>query len=154
MKLSHSPITSKKISFSSQHDPVLSKIIEYILTGWPDSISEQLKSYHYHRNELSIENLCLLWGNRVVVPLNLQSKVLGELHDNHPGINHIKALARSNVWWSLMDTHIEQSVKSCKSCQLHQTMAVKALLHLWKAYEAPSIRIHIDFTRPFLDKMF
>ena len=62
-ELSHLPVTSKEISFSSQHDPVLSKVIECILTGWPDSISEQLKQYHYCRNEISIENLCLLQGN-------------------------------------------------------------------------------------------
>ena len=29
---------------------------------------------------LSIENSCLLWGNRVIVLLNFQSKMLGELH--------------------------------------------------------------------------
>ena len=72
-------------------------VIQYVLAGWSDSIREQLKPYHYHRNELSIENLCLLWGNRVIVPLNLRSKVLGESHDNHPGINQMKALARSYV---------------------------------------------------------
>ena len=31
-----------------QYNPVLSKVIEYMLTGWSDSISELLKLYHYH----------------------------------------------------------------------------------------------------------
>ena len=56
----YSPVTSKQISFLSQRDPVLSKVIGYVLTGWPNSTSEQLKSYHYRRNKLSIENSSLL----------------------------------------------------------------------------------------------
>ena len=76
---------------------VLSKTVEYVLTGWPDGISESLKPYYYRRNELSVENSCLLWENRVIVPINLQSKVFGELHDNHAGINRMKALTRSYV---------------------------------------------------------
>ena len=74
-----------------QYHPVLFKVIEYMFTGWSDSISELLKLYHYHWTELSIENLHLLWGNTVISPLNLQSKVLGELHDNRPGVNGMKA---------------------------------------------------------------
>ena len=35
----------------------------------------------------------------------------------------MKALARSYLWWPVMDTDIEQSIKSCKSCQLHETIA-------------------------------
>ena len=79
-ELSHSHITSKEISFSLQWKPVLFKVTEYVLTGWPDSKSKQLKPYHYLRNYLSIENSCLLWGNRVTVLLDFQSKMLGELH--------------------------------------------------------------------------
>ena len=72
----------------------LSKITEYVLTGRPDGISEPLKPYHYCRNKLSVENAWLLWRNRVIAPINLLSKVLGELHDNHAGINRMKALSR------------------------------------------------------------
>ena len=154
MEFLHSPVASKESSFSSQRDSVLSKVTEYVLTSGPDSISEQLKPYHYCRNELSMENICLLWRNRVVLPLNLQRKVLGELHDNHAGINRMKALARLYVWWPLMDTHIEQSVKSCKSCQLYQTMPAKAPLHPLETSEAPWIRIHLYFSEPFLTKCF
>ena len=42
-ELLHSPVTSKELSFSSQCDPVWSKVIEYVLTGWSNSICEQLK---------------------------------------------------------------------------------------------------------------
>ena len=69
-ELLHSPVNSKEINYSSQHDSVIYKVIEYVITGWLDSAREQLKPYYYLRNELSVENLCLLWGNRVFKSIN------------------------------------------------------------------------------------
>lgn len=153
-ELSHSPITSTEISYYSKHDSIISLVIEYTLTAWPNKIADRLKPYFYRKNELSIENSCLLWGNRIIVPLELQTKVLDELHDNHPGITRMKALARSFVWWPAMDKAIEQKVKSCQSCQLHQAMPAKAPIHPWESPEAPWVRLHIDYAGPFLGKMF
>ena len=58
---------------------------------------EVLKPYHLRLLELSTEAGCLLWGSRVVIPVLLQKKILEELHDVHPGICRMKALARSYV---------------------------------------------------------
>ena len=52
MELSHSHITSKEIGFSLQREPVLFKVIEYVVTGWPDGKSKKLEPHHYRRNEL------------------------------------------------------------------------------------------------------
>ena len=80
--------------------------------------------------------------------------MLGELHDKQPGINRLRALARSYVWWPLIETHIEQSVRFCKSCQPYQTMPEKAPVHPWETSEAPWIRVYLDSAGHFLDKMF
>ena len=66
----------------------------------------------------------------------------------------MKPLGKLHVWWPLMDTYIKQSVKSCKSCQLNQTMPAKTWEHSLETTKAPWIRIHLDFAGPFLDKMF
>ena len=47
------------------------------------------------------------WGNRVIIPFHLRNKILRELHENHPGIVRMKALARY-VWWAGMDIEIEK----------------------------------------------
>ena len=41
---------------------------------------------------------CLLWGSKVVIPENLQSQVLKELHSSHPGVVRMKGIARAHVW--------------------------------------------------------
>ena len=49
--------------------------------------------------ELSIEEGCILWGSRVVLPPQAGKKMVTELHNGHPGIAKMKNLARQYVWW-------------------------------------------------------
>ena len=104
---------------------------------------------YIRRNELSVEVGCLLWGSRVVVPTNLRSTILDQLHDCHPGISRMKALARSYVWWPRMDSDIQTAVRSCNSCQLHQKNIAKAPIHPWEWTNKPWIRIHLDYAGPY-----
>lgn len=53
--------------------------------------------YFNRRNELSLQQKCVMWGMRVVVPKTLQRGVLHELHEGHQGIARVKELARSYV---------------------------------------------------------
>ena len=48
--------------------------------------------------EIKVEDGCLLWGMRVIVPYRLRCLVLKELHHTHPGIVRMKSLARIHVW--------------------------------------------------------
>ena len=45
-----------------------------------------------------MEGGTVLWGVRVAVPSKLRKQVLDELHQGHPGVVQMKALARSYVW--------------------------------------------------------
>ena len=66
----------------------------------------------------------------------------------------MKALARSYVWWSNIDSEIEMIVKSCKSCQINQTMPTKVPIYPWEKTTAPWMRIYIDFAGPSWEKYF
>ena len=73
------------------------KVKKYVLSGWPSSSSsleEDFKPYKTRQNELSVEDGCVLWGSRVVIPPQGRKLVLEELHDTHPGSTKMKALAR------------------------------------------------------------
>lgn len=47
---------------------------------------EQLKPFFRCKSKLTVENLCILSGGRVIITMQLWAKVLTEIYDNHPGI--------------------------------------------------------------------
>ena len=56
-----------------------------------------------------------MYGNRVVIPLSIQAKVLALLRDKHPGVVRSKLLARY-VWWPSMNKDIAVSCQNCTPC--------------------------------------
>ena len=99
---------------------------------------------------MSIQEGCVLWGNRVVVPQNGQAEVLQELHNAHPGATRMKQLARLLVWWPSMDQDIAEMVRSCSECQANQPEPPSAPLSPWQWPNRSWSRIHLDFLGPFL----
>ncbi|XP_060108066.1 LOW QUALITY PROTEIN: uncharacterized protein K02A2.6-like, partial [Heteronotia binoei] len=97
---------------------------------------------------------CLLWGSRVVVPPPLQKRVLESLHETHPGIVRMKALARSYVWWPGMDGEIENWVRRCSTCQESRPDPPSAPATRWETTRKPWSRLHIDFAGPFQGQIF
>lgn len=149
------PVTTAKLRSATKYDKILCKVLRYTRTGWPSvPPAECLRPYWNRHNELSVEDDCLLWGNRVIVPRRLQQEVLNELHQSHPGVVRMKALSRSYFWWPGLDQDIESRVKSCMECQSHQSTPPVAPLHPWSWPSHPWDRIHIDFAGPFMGKMY
>ena len=100
-----------------------------------------------------MEQGCILWGIRVIIPPSLQPQVLEELHHTHAGIVRLKAIARSYVWWPHLDQDLEKLAKSCTQCQSYRNMPAAAPLHPWLWPSKPWQRIHIDYAGPIDGKM-
>ena len=68
--LDTSPTTSMQIKKWTDHDPELSKVRDLILSAWPEKeVTEDIYLLYWRRRyELNVEDGCLLWGNRVVIP--------------------------------------------------------------------------------------
>lgn len=140
------PITAKEIAASTSKDNILARAYEFTLNGWQNHCEEkEIQPYFRRRHELSLEDGCLLWGRRVIIPAQLQDRMLLELHECHPGMSRMKALARSFVWWPGLDEDIEDAVRSCPTCiETRHTPPVVPLL-LWPWATEPWQRVHIDF---------
>ena len=150
------PLKIKQISQASRNDPVISRVIKYVLTAWPKHVTDpSLLPYFNRKDELhvSVEQDCLLWGARVIVPRKYQRVMLHELQDNHPGIIKMKALSRSYVWWPSINQEIETTVKECESCQIHGNNPQASPRQPWEWSEIPWKRLHIDFAGPYENKM-
>ncbi|XP_058879113.1 uncharacterized protein K02A2.6-like [Acipenser ruthenus] len=149
------PLHATQIATLTVKDPVLSRVLHWILHGWPEDCQENnFAPFIRCRNELSAHKNCVLWGSRVVIPERAREEVLTMLHPAHPGIVHMKALARSYVWWPGLDAQVEEVVKSCATCQETRHAPLKAPLHPWEWTANPWSRLHIDFAGPFQGKTF
>jgi len=87
----------------TDQDPILAKIKCQLLSGDQVKGGEETEPYRRRQSELSIEDGCILWGIRVVLPPQVQKTMIIELHNGHPGIAKMKNLARHYVWWPKMD---------------------------------------------------
>ena len=99
--------------------------------GWArtqEDDSEELRPYSRNKTELSVQDGCLLWGRRVVIPPSGRIPVTEELHESHPGTSRMKSLARSYVWWPGMDMDLEKKVCNYVECQTNAKMPAQAPL--------------------------
>ena len=68
-EVEHFPLTAVQISNWTHRDPVLAHVKEYLLHRWPQDIDDlELIPYKSRTNELSVQDGCVLWGARVVIP--------------------------------------------------------------------------------------
>ena len=84
--LQGSPVRAANIRQWTDRDPTLSIVRTLLLQGWQDVPGEDMRPYTSRKHELSVQDGCVLWGSRVIVPQAGHAKLLDELHDGHPGI--------------------------------------------------------------------
>ena len=63
--------------------------------------------------------------------------VLQTLHEGHPGIWAMRALARFYVWWPNVDNDVEQHVKGCNHCRESRPREPESLLFSWNPPSEP-----------------
>ena len=101
------PVTLLKIKSEAMNDDFITNIKQKI-TAKNEEVSE-------------VFSLCdnvLLYSERVVIPKKLQNRILRDFHTGHPGINRMKSLMRSYVYWPKMDNDIRDMIEKCKGCAL------------------------------------
>ena len=89
------PVLTAQIQSHTDQDPTLSKVRQFVMQGWPGSrvATQELDPYNQHQLEVSVEDGCLLRGNKSHSATSPSGKVLNQLHDGHPSIVKMKSLA-------------------------------------------------------------
>jgi len=145
-------INVEVIKKAGKRDKILQQVIDFQVNGWPNQVTEQFQVFYRKKEELSVENDCLLWGVRTYVPSKLREQVLNLLHLTHVGMVGMKRLARAYVWWPNIDTDIEEKARTCAECGRTGKVLPKVIDHPWVRPSGPFQRVHMDFTGPYMGK--
>ncbi|UYV76696.1 K02A2.6-like, partial [Cordylochernes scorpioides] len=134
------------VSYKTQEDPTLRKLYKLVKYDKYDVDSEvDIKPYNRIKNEITIVRNCLFFGNRMIIPDSLREYVLKIIHENHIGVNKMKTLARSSVYWPGMDEQIEKLSKSCSTCMENTSKLPKQEFTEWTPPNKVWKRIHLDY---------
>lgn len=82
-----------------------SRICEYVKNGFPKYHRLDSLGQHYYKlqSELHVENELLFYNHRLVIPTELQRKMVKWLHEPHFGIEKTLARARMLYYWPGMN---------------------------------------------------
>ncbi|XP_055354393.1 uncharacterized protein K02A2.6-like [Paramacrobiotus metropolitanus] len=147
------PVSVEDIARETAADAELQEVRQCIGRGWPDSVSDQIRSYKKVQHELSVLNGCVCCGSRTVIPAKYRSRILKHLHAAHMGAGKMKGEARGYCWWPSMDRDIEQVAKDCRICTERAGETAKVPLAQWPVPDAPWKRVHMDFAGPYRGTM-
>nr|KAG5700076.1 hypothetical protein BaRGS_029826 [Batillaria attramentaria] len=153
LSLQVKPFDSNILRQESGKDPVIATVMRYLREGWPlkhAEINEDVRKFQKLSDSLSICHGCLIYGTRVVIPQSLQPKILDLLHIGHFGMERMKQLARTAVYWPGIDAAIEMTSRRCDSCGEHQNKPSKPPVHPWMLPEKPWSRVHVDHAINFM----
>jgi hypothetical protein len=108
----------EEIKKAQNEDIIVSQVIEYTQTKWPDNITEasDLHKYKQHASEFSMIDNILVKRTAVVIPQNMRQEMLIRLHTGHLGVTKCQKQAQTSVWWPGITKAIENFVKDCNIC--------------------------------------
>ncbi|XP_062704096.1 uncharacterized protein K02A2.6-like [Aedes albopictus] len=141
------PLSFKVIEKDTQSDPKLRKVYRYLQDGWPEKskiVDPEIARFHACQESLNTVGGCIMFGERLLIPEKHRNRCLLQLHQGHPGIQRMKAIARSFVYWPSLDEEIVAYVKSCKHC----ASVAKSPPVPWPKPTGPWKRVHIDYAGP------
>ena len=152
-RLDNSLVSVSQVKSYTERDIVLSKVKKYVLQGWPENITNKdITPYKQRKDELRIEDSCLLWGTRVIIPCQLRQHVLQQIHEGHPGIVKMNYFASSYVWWPSLNIDLKKQAHECIKCQQEKEMPPAKPMQAWEWPEKPWTRLHVDHAGPFMGK--
>jgi len=120
--------TETKERKESSQDPALTKVMRFTREGWHEKRYGDDPPEKFRKIADSVFFMAVYWyGARVVIPTKLRRQVLDLLHECHFGIQRMKQLARTAVYWPNIDSYILDLCWQCPICAGHQSEPSKAV---------------------------
>ncbi|XP_055633534.1 uncharacterized protein K02A2.6-like [Toxorhynchites rutilus septentrionalis] len=150
------PLNFRVVAQSTQADPLLRQVHRYVQNGWPQSTLDgsELRRFQSRQESLSVVDGCILFAERLVIPSLHRKRCLEQLHRGHPGMQRMKAIARSYVYWPTLDADIVSFVKACQQCASVARSPPHSPPVPWPKSTAPWQRVHVDFAGPIEDDYY
>ena len=96
MVLEEAPVGISEIQQALKEDPILSSVMQRVLTNAWREYSQSEEPYYLVRCQLTVVDGTLLLGNRYVIPDVLRRPILRLAH---PGLEAFQDTWRTRVWW-------------------------------------------------------
>ena len=97
-------------------DDSYQKLKDYVLNGFPDhrhSLHECCRCFWQARQHLSIDDDLLVHGCRLVIPSQMRTNILSQLHVAHQKPVRTKQRAHLTVCWPGIDHDIDNMIHAC-----------------------------------------
>jgi hypothetical protein len=104
-----SVITWERLYEVANDDPVMVKLMEVVLRGFPQSsydVDEELKQYHKLRHDLHVAEELVCYEDRIVIPAKMRPQVLETIHAAHQGVSGMISRVEDTVFWPGISTDI------------------------------------------------
>ena len=137
----------EKLKDSTQRDPILVTVYQLTQQGWPHQrrhIPRLARRYWDFRDELSTDDGMLLKGPRLIIPGELQEEYLSRLHEGHLSANKVQENAKQHMYWTGIDTDIEDYTKRCQEC-IKRSQVPKEPLQPHDIPEGPCRKLGMDY---------
>lgn len=112
-------VTWERVRDATISDGYLRQLKQYIINGFPteiDNLPPQLQPYWRHREELSIVDQVVMYGERIVIPPSLRPNICQNLHSAHQGTTSMSERARATVFWPGISSSIQAIRDKCDTC--------------------------------------
>jgi hypothetical protein len=97
------------------------ELIAAIMDGFTlvprQKMAQSVRQFWKIREELSVDDGLVLFGQRIVIPKSARRRILRKLHAPHQGIVRMKRRARQTVFWPGISNDITLLVENCQNCQ-------------------------------------
>ena len=106
----------------TKKDVELQAVARYILEGFPSpaKMIPKTRPFYKLREDMSIHDDLILYGQRIVIPGSKRREILAQLHLSHQGLERTRRRAMESVFWPGISADIKNTISECIKCQYHR----------------------------------